>query len=463
MPTRKEDGSLVFKVMFYGPMSSGKRTMMQFLYQKEGQKDLQLPYFITSSVSNVYFQVTTVADQRRNKYQRQEALKGTDAILFVWDSQVDMWEENIWYLRELLQTYGEKLIPTASMDIPEVPLVLLANKRDMDNIVDIYNIRTVLDTVQLVYTLIYETIGINGINVRRAFIYAARQAVLNHYKKIGEKGEQIRAIEKPIQFDPTVIDRKLAKLKEIYVLKYNFVMYNQEKFEVREGQLDLSGKKIEDLTQIIYLEKLHNLENINLSNNEIKEIKGLEKLKNLKNLDLSNNEINEIIGIESLNNLVSLDLSNNSINKIRGLDNLIDLTSLNLSSNQIFEINNLESLVNLEMLDISDNKIKEISGFEELNKLQILKISNNFISQDLLKELGGVNESGRAIEIENYFKYCQTESYKAEIDNIVEKKIHIRNTFKKIEALLNENKVNQAQDEIEICRQIISENNLDEI
>jgi hypothetical protein len=80
------------------------------------------------------------------------------------------------------------LIPASPTDpTPEVPLVVLANKRDLDDIVEIAKIRTVLDTAKLNSVLIYETIAITGINVKRAFVYAARQAVLNHYKKLSGK------------------------------------------------------------------------------------------------------------------------------------------------------------------------------------------------------------------------------------------------------------------------------------
>lgn len=96
--------------------------------------------------------------------------------------------QNIWSLKELLKFYGNKLIlPNAADPTPEVPLVVLANKRDLDEIVEISKIRQVLDTAKLNHTLIYETIAITGINVKRAFVYAARQAVLNHYKKLSGK------------------------------------------------------------------------------------------------------------------------------------------------------------------------------------------------------------------------------------------------------------------------------------
>jgi hypothetical protein len=196
MPSRRGDGTLVFKICFYGPSLGGKTTALEWVYNKEGlasgdMQQIQDPtgrtlFFdrVVAKVSNVVFQVYTVAGQRRHKFQRQTVLKGTDAIIFVWDSLIDQWEENIWSLKELLKFYGNKLLPKGPGEPPEVPMVVLANKRDLEDIVDVSKIRQVLDTAKLGDTLIYETIAITGVNVQRGFVYAARQAVLNHYKKL---------------------------------------------------------------------------------------------------------------------------------------------------------------------------------------------------------------------------------------------------------------------------------------
>ena len=199
MPSRRGDGTLVFKICFYGPSLGGKTTALEWVYNREGlasgdMQQIQDPtgrtlFFdrVVARVSNVVFQVYTVAGQRRHKFQRQTVLKGTDAVIFTFDSLIDQWGENIWSLKELLKFYGGKLIPPSFADPPEVPLVVLANKRDLDDIVEVAKIREVLDTAKLNHCLIYETIAITGINVKRAFVYAARQAVLNHYKKLSGK------------------------------------------------------------------------------------------------------------------------------------------------------------------------------------------------------------------------------------------------------------------------------------
>ncbi|MFX1278806.1 MAG: ADP-ribosylation factor-like protein [Promethearchaeota archaeon] len=199
MPSRRGDGTLVFKICFYGPSLGGKTTALDWVYRREGlasgdMQQIQDPtgrtlFFdrVVARVSNVVFQVYTVAGQRRHKFQRQTVLKGTDAVIFTWDSLIDQWAEDIWSLKELLRFYGDKLIPEKPFDPPDVPMVVLANKRDLEDIVEISKIRKALDTAHLNHTLIYETIAIQGINVKRAFVYAARQAVLNHYKKLSGK------------------------------------------------------------------------------------------------------------------------------------------------------------------------------------------------------------------------------------------------------------------------------------
>ncbi len=199
MPSRRGDGTLVFKICFYGPSLGGKTTALEWVYHREGlasgdMQQIQDPtgrtlFFdrVVARVSNVVFQVYTVAGQRRHKFQRQTVLKGTDAVIFTFDSLIDQWGENIWSLKELLKFYGDKLIPAALFDPPEVPMVVLANKRDLEDVVEISKIRQVLDTAKMDHTLIYETIAITGVNVKRAFVYAARQAVLNHYKKLSGK------------------------------------------------------------------------------------------------------------------------------------------------------------------------------------------------------------------------------------------------------------------------------------
>ena len=132
---------------------------------------------------NVIFLIYTAVGDQKN----QSIMDGTDAVIFIWDSLIDKWKENIMLLKELLRFYGDRLIPTGPQEPPGVPLVFLADNIDLEDIIEISKIRQVLDTAKLNHCLIYETIATNGVNVKRAFLYAARQMVLNHYKKLSDK------------------------------------------------------------------------------------------------------------------------------------------------------------------------------------------------------------------------------------------------------------------------------------
>ncbi len=178
----------------------GKTCALEWIYQKEGLASGKLQsitdptgrtlFFdrVVAKVSNVVFQTYTVAGQRRHKYQRKTVLKGSDALVFVWDSSSDQWEENIFSLKELMQFYGPKIMAGADGNT-EVPLVLMANKRDLPNPTPIDKIREVLNAAKLSNVLIYETIAITGVNVKRAFVFSAREAVLRHYMRLQAGGK----------------------------------------------------------------------------------------------------------------------------------------------------------------------------------------------------------------------------------------------------------------------------------
>jgi len=101
----------------------------------------------------------------------------------------------------------------------------------------------------------------------------------------------------------------------------------------------LNNKKFK--ISVTDIAELYNLQHLDLSNNQIKEIpKQIGQLVNLQQLYLSNNQIKEIPKeLCQLSNLQTLSLSNNSIKKIpKELSQLINLQHLFIHNNSIKEI-----------------------------------------------------------------------------------------------------------------------------
>ena len=120
--------------------------------------------------------------------------------------------------------------------------------------------------------------------------------------------------------------------------KVGYELLNSSLDKYVEDKSELSKFKSNRIKEIKNLEKLTNLEILNLDSNQIHKIRGLEKLKNLKQLFLRNNRITEIKGLENLRNLEVLDISYNRIKVIEGLENKENLVQLNLAFNEIDDI-----------------------------------------------------------------------------------------------------------------------------
>lgn len=117
-------------------------------------------------------------------------------------------------------------------------------------------------------------------------------------------------------------------------------------------------------------------------------------------------DIEEIKSLDRLTQLEGLNLSQNKITKIHGLDTLIRLQTLNLSNNQISRVEGLAALTSLRSLNLANNQITKIEGFAHCNALQILDLSGNPVEEWLKGQIGDkVNDLGFLATWVR--KYCQ--------------------------------------------------------
>ncbi|TFF85136.1 MAG: TIR domain-containing protein [Promethearchaeota archaeon] len=249
MPTRRADGTLVFKIVYWGAVGSGKSTAMDWIYKKEGLAAGDLKNFKDSSdityfermvarVSNVFFQIYGVVGGKRNKEMRKAILRGADGIIFVWDSQEDRWEKNVESFNELIEIYGEKI-----KRVPKpytFPLVICANKRDLENIVEIKRIREFLIQKGFEENIIYEVIAINGPNIKKSFVYTCREAVMNHYNKLRgaydkkESDSTTKPIEASKEITKLTPKKPIMKEEEIEKFKLEAIKEFLEKLGLDE-------------------------------------------------------------------------------------------------------------------------------------------------------------------------------------------------------------------------------------
>jgi Leucine-rich repeat (LRR) protein len=145
--------------------------------------------------------------------------------------------------------------------------------------------------------------------------------------------------------------------------------------------VDLSVNEIEELTLSEYCYIKH----LDLSGNKIKEFCATHRLPKLETFNLSYNLLGTLVDFERgysvFPNLKSLNISYNQIQDIRNVYIFKNLKFLNVSSNQLYEWR-LELPTTLEYLDLSDNKISELRNIEgslDFSNLRELNLSHNEI------------------------------------------------------------------------------------
>ena len=137
--------------------------------------------------------------------------------------------------------------------------------------------------------------------------------------------------------------------------------------------LDLSNNKITSMvSQSESNLKPHRfLECLLLGHNQITNISGISDLKYLKVLDLSNNKLTSIESLDGLN-IEELKLSCNMIKTLKGLENISRLTTLHINGNQINCLAPLTNCLQLKKIDICNNSIDNIRQTEFLSQLPLL-------------------------------------------------------------------------------------------
>lgn len=141
-------------------------------------------------------------------------------------------------------------------------------------------------------------------------------------------------------------------------------------------QLDLSDQDIHNLQGIEYFT---NLQELNISGNQVDNLEPLSKLRSLTILDVSNNDLQNVNGLAAMPSLEQLFIHNNNIKTIEPLRELGHLRILNMEKNNINSIAPLTNSAYLEEIYMNDNQVRSIESITTMGELNTLDASYNLI------------------------------------------------------------------------------------
>jgi|GEM_PF-2096196 len=117
------------------------------------------------------------------------------------------------------------------------------------------------------------------------------------------------------------------------------------------------------------------IEYLNMSNKNIKDLKYIQLLTSLTYLRISSSNLTTLEGIEYLLNLEEIDFAFNKLNSISGLEYLTKLTNINLANNYIEDVSPIASLTNLSTLTMTENPVNDLDALGNLPNLRELYLS----------------------------------------------------------------------------------------
>ena len=144
------DRTIKVKLVYYGPPVGGKTTNLQILHRcADAKRRGELISINSAQDRTILFdllplktpgfrgfdlrlQVLAVPGQAMYSATRRLVLKGADALVFVANSALDRWEENIQSYREMTQN-----LLSHHLDPTSMPLVFQYNKRDLPQVLEI--------------------------------------------------------------------------------------------------------------------------------------------------------------------------------------------------------------------------------------------------------------------------------------------------------------------------------------
>jgi signal recognition particle receptor subunit beta len=144
------DRTIKVKMVYYGPALGGKTTNLQILHQRAGPSRRGEMISVNSAQDrtilfdllplktpgfrgfDLRLQILAVPGQAMYAATRRLVLKGADSLVFVANSALDRWEENLQSFREMTHN-----LISHHLEPSQMPLVFQYNKRDLPQVVEV--------------------------------------------------------------------------------------------------------------------------------------------------------------------------------------------------------------------------------------------------------------------------------------------------------------------------------------
>jgi internalin A len=128
-----------------------------------------------------------------------------------------------------------------------------------------------------------------------------------------------------------------------------------------------------------------NVEELDLSGMNLREISAISACTQLKKLNISNNQISDLSPLMNLPDLEWLDISDNSVTDLRPLMGLSNLTYINAAGNSINSTTALSMMNGIKELYLDNNPLKDFSGIRKVKTLETLGLSNTGLTDDAIE------------------------------------------------------------------------------
>ncbi|KAH7484552.1 hypothetical protein KRP22_005717 [Phytophthora ramorum] len=215
---------------------------------------------------------------------------------------------------------------------------------------------------------------------------SSKYAIDAHNRSIGELGnlsELPKLCSLDVSFNKITSLRNVSTARELRELKiYNNKLTNTIGLKANsslEG-LQMNDNQIEQISGDFLA--LGRLKNLWLNGNQIASVQNLRGCKLLVHLDLGRNRLQGAVseGLDALTNLEQLNLTGNELTSVGNLAHLTKLEELNLSENKLTSLQGIMP-PNLVVLRVNGNQISDFQGLvTPLEKLNELYAQDNVIT-----------------------------------------------------------------------------------